>query len=106
MKQDTIISANLSVILSVVVFLTFAKEEVGDFVQPWEKPWLLFSHYSVLLLFVLSAISLFSAAIAGLIPQKFRDVLLRCSTWALLGLFLMLFFILGRFVIAQIYGVG
>lgn len=107
MSREGIISANLTVILAVILLLNFAEREVGEVVQDWEAPWLRWSYYLILALFALSAASLTLAFSADLVRgQNIVGVLMRLASLTMFAEFIMLFLVLIRYTFARIYGVG
>lgn len=107
LSLDGIITANLTVILAVIVLLNFAEREVGKVVQDWEEGWLRWSYVLILVVFSLSATSLFFACSASIARKEaIENTLIRFSTFTIFAEFFILFVLLSRFTIARIYGIG
>ena len=105
MRKDGLIQANLSVIFSIVVLLAFADDIVGDFQYEHEKSWLNSTRYLIGLVFLFSALGLFPTMASYYLPEKISSVVVKWSNILLVCQFLVLFFILTRFLHASIFGI-
>jgi hypothetical protein len=105
MNRDGLIQANLSVILAIVVLLAFATDIVGEFKYNSEKEWLKLTHIQVGVLFLFSALGLFSTMVSYYLPERLCDIFIKWGQIFLLLELIILFIILTRYIYAAIYGI-